>query len=251
MNVPDIKNRLKQVGVELNDQFMDVRFDIVDVSEPTDIEGLYRLVTVTLKDKITQQETKKLIWSQPLKVVTVPIVLNNAGINYFLMVSQSRFAYSGKVSIEINKGFVDEKSTVDDNLLWHYLLERKIPYLKDYADIVKVANLGNFNQHPDLTSFTMPFQLVFAKTKEDFEIDDLRAKLKVKHDYYNEPKTGPPLHSTQPVLKSFDEIEQRFAEIFENPDATNEEFYLNDSFSVTAVSLALDYIKFVGNPFNA
>jgi hypothetical protein len=250
MDAHELKAKLNQAGItDFDTSRLDSDTEVVDASEPTDIEGLYKLIIITLKNKKTDEVYKKLVWGQPLKVVTIPIILNNAGINYMLLVSQSRFSYSGKVSIEVNKGFITEKTDVDDALLWHHLVNRKIPYLQDCAEIIKVVPLGNYTQHPDLTSFKMPIQLIFAKTKENYDIDELKALLKVKHDYINEPKSGPPLHSTQPVLRTLDEVNMRLDEIVENPDATNEEFYLNDSFSLAAITLMFDYIKFVGAPF--
>jgi len=249
MDLKEINSKLKEVDISLNTADIGNDSEIMEVSAPTDVEGLYKLVTVIIKDKKTNAISKKLIWSQPLKVVILPIIINNDGINYFLLVSQSRFLFSGKVSIEVNKGFIGEGTFIDDKLLWNYLVDRKIPYLKDYVDILKVVDLGNYVQHPDFTSFKIPVQLVFAKTKQNFNIEEFKINLRVKHDYYNEPKAGPPLHNTQPVLRSLDEISLRLDEILENPDATNEEFYLNDSLSMTAISLTLDYIKIMGTPF--
>ena len=234
MDLKEINSKLKEVDISLNTADIGNDSEIMEVSAPTDVEGLYKLVTVIIKDKKTNAISKKLIWSQPLKVVILPIIINNDGINYFLLVSQSRFLFSGKVSIEVNKGFIGEGTSIDD---------------KDYVDILKVVDLGNYVQHPDLTSFKIPVQLVFAKTKQNFNIEEFKINLRVKHDYYNEPKAGPPLHNTQPVLRSLDEISLRLDEILENPDATNEEFYLNDSLSITAISLALNYIKIMGTPY--
>src|SRR3989344_4202807 len=102
MDLKEINSKLKEVDISLNTADIGKDSEIMEVSAPTDVEGLYKLVTVIIKDKKTNAISKKLIWSQPLKVVILPIIINNDGINYFLLVSQSRFLFSGKVSIEVN-----------------------------------------------------------------------------------------------------------------------------------------------------
>lgn len=249
MDLKDINNKIKPLGIVFNAQNYNDLPQIQEITDLTNIEGLYTFTTVTTKNTKNKNSQKSLIWGQPLKVVTVPIIINNAGVNYFLMVSQSRFVFGGKVSLEINKGFISEKTNVDDSLLWNFLLSRKVPYLQDYAHVVKVVDLGNYMQHPDLCTFGMPFQLVFAKTKEPYEIEELKHNLKVKHYYYNEPKSGPPLHNTEPVLKSMQEIQNRLDEIYSFSEHTDEEFYLNDIFSITALAMTYEYIKLNGMPF--
>jgi len=249
MTLVEINEKLSEVGVKLDKNYTEYGYEVTAISKPTNIEGLYKIISVTLKNLLTGDVSNQVIWSQPLKNVCVPIILNNAGVNYFLMVNQSRFLYGGKVSIEINKGFINDENVIDDNLLWSHLIGRKVTRLQDLANIVKVVYLGDYTQHPDLTSFTAPIQLVFAKTKYPLEIAELKSELKIERDYNNEPVSGPPLHNTFPVLRRVDEVEARLDEIMSNPDATNEEFYINDSFSIAALSLSLGYIKLFGYPF--
>jgi hypothetical protein len=249
MSDPQEEAKLAKFGLNSKSVHSCSEEELLGVSEPTNVEGMYDLATLTLKNANTSKTSKALIWNLSLDSAIVPIILNNSGTNYFLLISQSRFAFGGKVSIEVNRGFMDRKTNIDRGLLWSYLIDRKVPYLKDLANVVKVQNFGDYLQHPDISIYKMPVQLVFAKTLQDMDVAELKKSLKVKHDYYNEPKSGPPLHNTQPVLKSIEEVENRLDEIMLNGDATSTEYYLNDVFSYTAVNLALKYIKFNGLPF--
>lgn len=239
MDLDVAKDRLSKFKITLDKKSAE---SIVSFSDETDIEGLYKLLTINKKNS-----QKSLIWDMSLKCVITPIVINNAGLNYFLLATQSRMIFSGKVTIEIYRGFTNEG--IDDQLLWNYLLERKIPYLHEYMDIVKIVELGSFYQHPDISVNTMATQLVFAKTKEPFSVDELKHNLRVRHEYSNEPLSGPPLHNNEPTLKSFEEIEQRLTDIIQNPEKTSDEFYINDVFSITALYKTLTYIKDKGLPF--
>jgi hypothetical protein len=242
MHLSDINAKLESLEIVLGDSAKPFVKNIQNVSDPVDIEGLYKVSIVTYSDK------NNLLWEMPLKTVVVPIVLNNAGINYFLFVGQSRFVFGGKVSLEVNRGFVTDNN-IDSSLYWESLVTRKVPYLLDYANIFKVVDMGWFYQHPDITNMKIPIQCVFAKTKYEMDIAELKKNLKAKHDYLNEPKYGPPLHNTEPVLKSFDEVNLRLHEIMFNTEKTKDEFYLNDLFSMTAIFKVFEYIKLNELPY--
>lgn len=243
MKFEDLKSKFKLLDVELNEDAKDYVKEVHKFLGPIRHDDMYDFSIVKYKN------TDNLLWSQHnLKVVMMPIILQNAGINYFLLVGQSRFVFGGKVSLEVNRGFITDKNIPRD-LYWQSLLTRKVPYLLDYADIFKVVDLGAFWQHPDYNSFGLPVQAIFAKTKYEMDIPELKKVLKAKHDYLNEPKSGPPLHNTEPILKSFDEINLRLNEITFNAEKTKDEFYLNELFSTTALARTLEYIKLNGLPF--
>jgi len=243
MNFNDAKEKFKLLDIDLHEDTSTFVKNISNFTGPINIEGLYDFSVVKYEN------VNYLLWSkQLLKHVILPIVINNENINYFLFVSQSRFTFGGKVSLEVNRGFVTDKA-IDETLYWESLLNRKLPYLLDYADIVKVEALGSFWQHPDLNTFKVPVQVVFAKTKYDMDIAELKKVLKSRHDYLNEPKYGPPLHNTEPILKSFDEINLRLNEITFNAQKTKDEFYINELFSTTALARVMEYIKIKGLPF--
>lgn len=243
MKFEDLRSKFDQIDIELTDTHSDYIKDVHKFIGPISHVEMYDFSLITYK------KSTNLLWSQHnLKTVIMPIILQNAGVNYFLFVGQSRFVFGGKVSLEVNRGFVTDKG-ISKDLYWQSLLTRKVPYLLDYADIFKVVNLGNFWQHPDYNPFFIPVQVVFAKTKYDMEISELKKVLKAKHDYLNEPKNGPPLHNTEPVIKSFDEVNLRLNEILFTPEKTKDEFYLNDLFSMTAIARSIEYIKLNGLPY--
>ena len=203
-----------------------------------EVEGLYQL---EIDDK------NHLIWSQALQVVTTPIIINNNKINYFLLVSQSRFPFGGKVSIEINRGFL--QNNVQEGNRWIGLIDRKFPYLKDELDIIKVVDIGSYWQQPDFCDFQMPMQAIFTKTKEPIDIAVLKKKLKTHHEYYNEPKSGPPLHNNEPNIKTVDEVKSRLYQIFANPEKTSTELYINELYSMTALGALFNYLEEYGYPY--
>lgn len=238
--MPPIKKR----GIQKNE------YTVLNVAARQEFEGMHRIVVFDVippGEKVLSRKRQHIVWGQALPTVVIPIVLRNAGKDYMVLISQSRFCLGGKVSIEVNRGYITEPTDFEKRPF--QLLARKMPYIGDITKLVKAVHIGTFWENTGLLGIHTPIWGIFCETKVDIDIADLKQLLKDRHDGKTDPKTGPPLHNTEPVLRTIEEVKGRISEILENPTITNEQAYLNDLFSMTALQMLFSYISKNGFPY--
>lgn len=252
MSLEDINKALDGIvpyftkrGMEPNE------FTVLNVSASQDFEGIVRLAVVDVippGKKVLDRARQYVVWGYLLPGVIIPTIVRNAGKDYFNLVTQSRFVLAGKVSIEVNRGNVTDTTLPIENQPYN-LVERKVPGLQAVTDFVELVYLGNYLEDTGISAKRVAIWALFCKTKVDMDIVDLKAELKDKHAGKNDPVSGPPLHNTEPTLRTLEEVRQRYDDIILNPQKTVNEAYLNDLFSMTALGALFRYIDLKGSPF--
>jgi hypothetical protein len=227
-------------------------YTILSVDNVEDFEGIVKVASVSMippGEKVLSRKRKHIVVGDALPRVVCPIVIKNGPSILVLLCAQDRMTLGGKVSIEVYRGAVPEGTQA--NKLGLSLVERKIPNLLFEADILEVRDLGYYWNNTGISGVLSPVQTLFCLTKKTMTAEELKHSLKLDHSMDVDPKEGPALPATEPVLRTLEETERRLEEILELSlvESESPQAYLNDLFSMTALAALFRSIKKQGLPY--
>ncbi len=228
-------------------------YTILGVASVEDFEGIVKVASVEMippGEKKLERKRKHFVVGDALPRVICPIVIKSGTAVYLLLCAQDRMTLGGKVSIEVYRGSVTEGT--EPQKLGLNLVNRKLPNLSAEADLLEVRNLGYFWNNTGISGVSSPVQALFYITKQTMTAEEVKHSLKLEHGMDADPKKGPALAATEPVLKTLEEVESRIEEISRLDLADNSdtpEAYLNDLFSMTALFMLFKSIDKTGLPY--
>lgn len=245
MSLDDINEHLSKMGIRFLKRGMAKNeFTVLNVKAAQEFEGMSKIAvmqTIPPGEKTPERVKNYLLYGEIMDSVVTPIILKNGESYFFVLVNQSRFPLAGKVSIEVLRGFVDKEENIENRSLM--LIQRKMPSLNVIAKLVKSIHLGSFFENTGISSVKLPVNALFYETKVTMDDAQIKHELTDKHLVGEDPITGPALHNVEPVIKPFNEVFTRVDTIVKEPLKTANEYYINDFFSITAVSLLKMYLE--------
>lgn len=228
-------------------------YTVLGVENIDDYEGIVKVASVIMippGEKKLNRKKRHIVVGDALPRVITPIILKNGPEICLLLAAQDRMTLGGKVSIEVYRGSVPEKTEAQN--LGISLVNRKLPNLKDIADLLEVRDLGYFWNNTGISGVSSPMQALFYVNKKTMTAQELKSSLKLDHSLDEDPKTGPILPATETVVRTLEEVKQRLSEI-ENlslsESESKPEAYLNDLFSMTALFMLFKSLDTKGLPF--
>lgn len=236
MSIEDINSKLKNLMPPFSKRGTEIdEFTILSVDSITDFEGIVKIISLNIippGKKILSRARRHIVIADALPRVVVPVILYVENETYILLTGQNRVTLGGKHTIEVYRGSVPEMT--DENNYGKTLVNRKLNLIDDLFDLIEVRNLGTYWNNSGNSGTSSPIQALFYVSKKNITLSDLKKELKVNYKYDADPISGPPLPINSPVLKKLSEVLERLSDIIEL--TTNNEAYINDLFSITALS---------------
>ncbi|NMB70285.1 hypothetical protein GYA27_03740 [candidate division WWE3 bacterium] len=210
-------------------------FCVLSVDSITDFEGIVKIISLNIippGKKILTRARRHIVIADVLPRVVVPIILRVENESYILLAGQNRVTLGGKYTIEVYRGSVPHNT--DENNYGKTLVNRKLNLIDDLFDLIEVRNLGTYWNNSGNSGTSSPIQALFYVSKKNITLSDLKKQLKVNYKYDADPISGPPLPLNSPILKKLSEVLERLSDVTDL--TTNNEAYINDLFSITALA---------------
>ncbi|KKS33693.1 MAG: hypothetical protein UU97_C0023G0010, partial [candidate division WWE3 bacterium GW2011_GWD1_42_14] len=185
-------------------------YTVLGVDHVEDFEGIVKVASVGMippGEKRLERKRRHIVVGDALPRVVTPIVIKSGSQIYMLLCAQDRITLGGKISIEVYRGSVPENTAADQ--LGLSLVKRKLPNLPEEADLLEVRDLGYFWNNTGISGVSSPVQALFYVTKQTMTAEEVKHSIKLEHSLDPDPKTGPVLPATEPVLKSIEEVKSR------------------------------------------
>lgn len=243
--IQGISNGFNKRGMAKNE------FTILSVKTVQEFEGICKFAvinTIPPGEKIPERQKTYFLYGEVLDSVITPIILKNADRIFFVLANQSRVPLNGKVSIEVLRGFTPKGIPLEERGL--NLINRKMPSLPVIAKLVKTINLGNYFQNTGVSSVKIPVYAYFYETKVEMLDEDIKHELIDRNILKDDPQTGPALHNIEPVIRTYNEVNDRITTLLDDPEGTSSECYLNDFFSIASINLLNKQLDKNGFPYS-